>query len=714
LSSRSRQVGLACALAAAISVTATGPASAVTSEHSFRPVATTKHKVAFRLAGVDASSIRAASLRSGRRARRLGVGSVRRSLRGERLTLRVPRKMRKRAQRKRLTLHLTTEVADVHVAGRKPVVGTPTGTTTTCSPASTAYSAAVLATPGIVSLWRLGERSGTVACDSRNANNGAYGGGYTLAQDGALVSDADPAVGLSGAGQVTVSSSASLTTAGPFSVEAWVRPDSASTSQTVARKDGQYLVRIGDGRISFRVWKSDGTIAELASSQVLASGTYQHVVATFDGAALRIFRNGAQVGQQAFAGSARTSPNALLIGTSGGYDGLRGRLDDIAVYKGALAAAKVGEHWSTGMGGAPDPAPAPSPTPDPTPAPTPDPVPVPDPTPSPTPDPTDCSLTLGSFDIGLWPGACWQPFADLSPFNQALASGAKLHPNSAAIVDRMVSLYKGPAKMTAGDADTPYDYSHPIYYSRSSDPVFTLHCYEVSWGTCPIEGHKIRIPNAARAAGGGDGHMAVIDQASGWEYDLYKVRSKPAGGGTLEFRWGGRTRIDGDGLGSNATAGHFGLTAGVIRAQELEAGKIDHALFMVVKCSSGKTVYPAGGAGAGCSDAANAPAGGMRFKLDYTAAEIDALSVPAWKKTILHALRTYGAYVGDTGGGGFNFQFESGSSYTSFGYKDRLVEWGKTQPGVGLSDGKVVFDVASGVNWSRLRVVDPCVAQRTC
>jgi hypothetical protein len=266
--------------------------------------------------------------------------------------------------------------------------------------------------------------------------------------------------------------------------------------------------------------------------------------------------------------------------------------------------------------------------------------------------------------------------------------------------------------MTAGDADTTYDYTHPLYYAQATDPVFRLHCTQ-SWGTCPIEGHLVRIPDRAKPAGGGDGHLAVIDQSTGWEYDMWQVKSKPAGGGTLEFSWGGRTRIDGDGLGTNATAAHYGLAAGVIRTPELQAQKIDHALFMVVKCTAGK-VYPAGGGGAACADPTNAPAGGMRFQLDYTEAQIEALAVPRWKKTILHALRTYGAYIGDTGGGGFNFQFESSSSYTSFGTADPLVEYAKTQPGVAAWNGKYIFDMAAGVDWSRLRVVDPCVAQRTC
>ena len=390
-----------------------------------------------------------------------------------------------------------------------------------------------------------------------------------------------------------------------------------------------------------------------------------------------------------------------------------------------LRAARDAARKPAAPQGKPAPSAKPSPTPEPVPAPAPEPVPAPvpsDPVPSdpvspdpvpPDPAPADCLTAGTAFRAGNWPGDCWRPFAPASPFNRPIPDGARLVSNSSAIVRRMVSLYRGPGKMSAGDADTVDDYLHPLYYPTASDPVFTLHCYETSWGTCPIEGHRIRIPDAARPAGGSDAHLAVIDHASGWEYDLYKVRSKPSGGGVLEFRWGGRTRLDGDGLGSNATAAHFALSAGIIRPEELAAGRIDHALFMVVKCTAGM-VYPAGGGGAQCADPADAPAGGMRFQLDYTSAEIEALAVPRWKKTIFHALATYGAYVGDTGGTGFNFQFQSGSTYTSFGHEDRLVDWAQTQPGVTPYNGKYVFDVGPGVDWSRLRVIDPCVTSGTC
>jgi hypothetical protein len=337
--------------------------------------------------------------------------------------------------------------------------------------------------------------------------------------------------------------------------------------------------------------------------------------------------------------------------------------------------------------------------------------------------PSATSCTFGTFSATNLPGACWRPYADTAPWNRGIPASPRLRSDSRTIVNTVVG-FGGPDKIAPGTSD---DWFHPIYFSQPTDPVFTLHCTESSWGECEIEGHQIRIPQAARAASGGDAHLTVIDQAAGWEYDLYKycyegcssssTRTLPAGGGDIYFRWGGRTRIgtpESDGLESNATAAWFGLAAGVIRPAELEAGQINHALFMTVKCTNGTSVWPAGsGAGASCSDKSDAPAMGQHFMLDMTEAEIDALSVPSWKKTILKAMARYGMFVGDTGGTGWGVQFESSASYTSFGHQDpwaRLgAAWGLPQYG-----GKPVFDLREGVDWSRLQVVEPCVAQGTC
>ena len=314
---------------------------------------------------------------------------------------------------------------------------------------------------------------------------------------------------------------------------------------------------------------------------------------------------------------------------------------------------------------------------------------------------------------GRWPTRCWRPYKATSPFNQPIPAGARVVPDSAQIVAKLMSF--GPVdNLVVGQADTPDDYSHPVYFSRRSDPVFGLHCSE-SWGRCSIEGKRIRVPDAARPAAGDDGHLTVITP-TGWEYDFWRVESKPRGGGTLVSSWGGRTRIHGDGRRSGGTASGFGNVAGIIRAGELESGRINHALFMTASCDAGRWVYPAVKSGGSCgqSERYGAPPMGVRLQLAMSSAQIDALSVPRWKKTILRAMARYGLYLGDTGGDAWGIQLESGSSFTSFGRADPLVAFARKN-GWRSSGGRYSATLRDGVDWARyLRVIDPCVTQRSC
>jgi hypothetical protein len=84
-------------------------------------------------------------------------------------------------------------------------------------------------------------------------------------------------------------------------------------------------------------------------------------------------------------------------------------------------------------------------------------------------------------------------------------------------------------------------------------------------------------------------------------------------------------------------------------------------------------------------------------------------------------MATYGMYIGDTGGG--FMAPESGSTYTSFGYRDAWETFAETHMSEGgitswisSRDGKRDWslDLKSGVPWDRLRVIAPCVTQQTC
>jgi hypothetical protein len=332
---------------------------------------------------------------------------------------------------------------------------------------------------------------------------------------------------------------------------------------------------------------------------------------------------------------------------------------------------------------------------------------------------------LGSFTATNQPGDCWRPYNDASPFNRPVPAGTPAVPSSSSMVDELLA--GGPVShLVFGDPQR--DGGVPIYWSQPSDPVYTLHCLK-PWGNCALEGLQIHVPAEAQPTGGvatpgndHDAHMTVIDQQSGWEYDMWNVWSKSDS--TISFSWGGKTRIDGNGLGGGAVAADFASIAGPIRVAELRDGLINHALTMVVPCTDSK-VYPASNTGISCSDAGlpdslSIPMG-SHFQLRMSRSRIRRLDVPSWKKTILTALSTYGAYVADTTGVAdqWGFETESAQSYTSFGQPDPWVQYARSlgiQPQDFNDNGYSEYwlDLAPKVPWQRLRIVSTCAADGTC
>ena len=130
---------------------------------------------------------------------------------------------------------------------------------------------------------------------------------------------------------------------------------------------------------------------------------------------------------------------------------------------------------------------------------------------------------------------------------------------------------------------------------------------------------------------------------------------------------------------------------------------------------AGTYVFPAHHNGAACDHGADAPAMGQRFQLAMSDEQINALAVPAWKKTILRAMAHYGMIVGDTGGDSWAVEYESGVQYTSLGQPDKWVSLAQKVGIAKGSTGAYAFNLRDGVDYGRyLRVVDPCVTERTC
>lgn len=340
-----------------------------------------------------------------------------------------------------------------------------------------------------------------------------------------------------------------------------------------------------------------------------------------------------------------------------------------------------------------------------------------------------CAADPSLFSSGTWPPGCWRPYGPDSPFNRSLGASPKIASDSARIVRGTMNSKTVQAFVVGHPHRSPDDFAHPVYYADAADPLYTVYC--VRWVRhCEVHGMRLRIPSSALPAGGTDAHMAVVDAAAKLEYDFWDVRTAPLSplGGAIFIGHGGRTHWgtpNSHGLGSNATAAHFGLSAGVVRAEEWEGAAarnepIKHALFAGVSCTNGDSVYPAAPntRGTVCTQRrAEAPPLGTRYQLDMSFDRIDSLQLPAWKSAIFKTLSRYGMIVGDTFGGdrhAFGLVAESDTQYTALGHSGRFAALGRAW-GASTYERAYVFDLASGVGWSKhLRVVRPCVSSGAC
>jgi serine protease len=205
-----------------------------------------------------------------------------------------------------------------------------------------------------ISYWRLDETSGTTAADSVGTNPGTYSGGPTLGAAGLLASATDKATTFSGSNQsVKVTSSTALSPTNAVSVEAWIKPaaiPAAGAFASIATKAESYSLQFNGPKLEFTIMQS-GTRRRLqAPSGAIAVGTTYHVVGTYDGTTQRLYVNGAQVASAALTGAITANTNNFYIGSwNGSSEFFKGTIDEVAVYPTALTAARVSNHYTTGI-----------------------------------------------------------------------------------------------------------------------------------------------------------------------------------------------------------------------------------------------------------------------------------------------------------------------------------------------------------------------------
>lgn len=215
---------------------------------------------------------------------------------------------------------------------------------------TTGFYKTIVETDLPLSYWRLDETTGTNAADQMGVNALTYTGGYTLNQTpGALTGsgDTDACVLLNGSTGYLAGTTGQLQIASAITLEAWVNPSSNPAVSAIMGKHSSgsgYDLYVATGTVSFAL---NGTVV---AGGTLTVGQWAHIVATWDGATMRVYVDGVQVASGAFAGPLTVSTNPFQLGSTGtGVNTFAGDLDEAAVYTYALTPSQVLNHYGAAI-----------------------------------------------------------------------------------------------------------------------------------------------------------------------------------------------------------------------------------------------------------------------------------------------------------------------------------------------------------------------------
>jgi hypothetical protein len=256
----------------------------------------------------------------------------------------------------------------------------------------------------------------------------------------------------------------------------------------------------------------------------------------------------------------------------------------------------------------------------------------------------------------------WRPFNDQSPWNTPIPANPALAPDSTQLIADLKSSSEWGQNLDINIAQ----YSVPLFYATSSTPLVDVLAELGGLGFSGSNGSDahalVPIPTGAAPDPMSDHHIAIIDRARNLEWGMWNARNES---GRWTCSLGATADLAGDGLrpykpqnptwytSHGARACGFPLIAGLIRTEEIDAGRIEHALIIAYPhIRAGFYMSPASTAQARIGDDSiktrGIPCGG-RVQLD-PGLNLDSLGLTRAGRIVAEALQRYGAYVGDYSG----------------------------------------------------------------
>jgi hypothetical protein len=249
----------------------------------------------------------------------------------------------------------------------------------------------------------------------------------------------------------------------------------------------------------------------------------------------------------------------------------------------------------------------------------------------------------------------WRPFSDDSPWNTPIPNNPTLKSDSADLVQRFMTSSQWPflsVNITG--------YSIPLYWADASTQTYPM---PVDYGGQGWQGSNttanMPIPAQAEPDPESDHHMLVISADRKTEYGCWDVSHS---GSSWHAGVCATSDLTGTGVRPAAGVGStqwwqaagsracgFPLVAGLIRVEEIKAGRIDHALVIAYPGIRNRYFTPPASTPSNGSGAdVGVPCGG-RLQYDPSI-DVTTLGLTRAGQMILKALQEYGAYVGDYSG----------------------------------------------------------------
>lgn len=244
----------------------------------------------------------------------------------------------------------------------------------------------------------------------------------------------------------------------------------------------------------------------------------------------------------------------------------------------------------------------------------------------------------------------WRPFSDISIWNLPIGDNPLIDSNSDLYLKQINADYRQQTRAVdqcyVSTSREAWGVAFYFIDQLTPYPSMLFLKSHTHWGqplSAPFPAWAIADPSE-------DAHLCIVDRRNHLEWDFWNVK-----GSYPSVSCGSSALVNT--LGDGIIAGFHGcreagfpLSAGLIRPEELVAGKINHALVYGFDCRNGydQFVYPAI---TGC-DSNNGPDGahvlpiGSRLQLKP---QTDISSLTPAARVVAQALKTYGMFLGDEG-----------------------------------------------------------------